>query len=145
MKKPPTTCGGLGAVLALLALGCGGNDAPQIEVVGLSPGQIVASDPTQRDLTISIIYQDDDGDLTGGSIRLVDQRTLTQPMPKITVQTLPSPPAAVGVTSGILRIRVARVDVVARDGEELRYELTLFDKAGHPSNVVVTTPVIVRR
>ena len=101
------------ATLLLLLLGaCSGDSAPSASVTAATPDQITPSIDELDDLTITIAYDDGDGDLGGGIAEIHDCRAtglVTElPIPDI------APPDVVGERiEGTLSLLVTDIGAIA--------------------------------
>ena len=72
---------------AALALGCGAEPAPVVEVLGATPTSLDPSRDEANDLVIRVRYEDADGDLGGGRSEVYDCRAedlvVTLPIPAL--------------------------------------------------------------
>jgi hypothetical protein len=132
-------------LLALGLAGCGSQGPPVIRYQGVSTTDLIASDDNRNDLQIFVSFSDGDGDLGGGEVRIVDERTLSFPEPITIVQPIPLLTDRTVAISGTLVVNVANVQVIAQDGERATFQVTVADRAGRASNVVRTDPVVVHR
>ena len=62
------------ALLALVAAACSDDPAPGATIKTATPNQLVPSDDARNDLTITVRYDDGDGDLGGGVAAVHDCR-----------------------------------------------------------------------
>jgi hypothetical protein len=64
------------AFVAALVAACSSPDpAPSAQVMGATPDALISSDDTMNDLTITVRYDDGDGDLGGGTAAIFDCRS----------------------------------------------------------------------
>jgi hypothetical protein len=128
-------------------MACGGSIAPTPAIVRIDtePAALVASDDARDDLAVRIEFIDGDGDLGGGRVELVDQRSGAGAAPIVLSEAIPPITDARAFIMGTLTVRVRNIDVLTGDEETLRYAVTLVDSSGKRSNTMLTPPVVVRR
>ncbi len=132
------------AGVLVLALGCGDDAAPTVEVVSATPDALVTTDDALDDLSIVVRYEDATGDLGGGVARVHDCRSATV----VTDLEIPTISNAAGVDeeiaiSGELELVVNDVGTQPRTGVSPVCEsagvgagafcVVLVDAAGHES------------
>jgi hypothetical protein len=61
-------------LLALVVAACAADSAPNATIESVTPDQLMASDDSRDDLTITVRYEDGDGDLGGGVAEVHDCR-----------------------------------------------------------------------
>jgi hypothetical protein len=106
----------LGALLVMLVACGGGDPAPSAVIEAYTPESLDPADDRADDLTLTVAYEDGDGDLGGGVATVTDCRTAEL----ATVLELPPIASEEGVEanvpiSGTLDLVVADVDVVTID------------------------------
>lgn len=146
--------------LALAALppvmGCAADPAPRAEIRDVSPRRIDPRDPAGDDVTLTLRYEDADGDLGGGEARVQDCRAadLASRFP-IPVLAQPGAVAAGVRISGELRLRVAGIAEIAggspeappacagaaQGAGEVVLCVTLRDLAGHEGPPACAPPI----
>ena len=135
-------------LVIVLAAGCGADSpAPSAYVEGATPDRLTMSDDTANDLTITVSYDDHDGDLGGGIAEVHDCRadTLVTMLPIPTI----APPNVVAdhshitgkldldvndigsVSSMPLPQMCADLGVTQLDTDTTRFCVILVDAAGH--------------
>ena len=111
------------AMLLLALVACGGGSAPNADVTAATPDQLTPANDELDDLTITIAYDDGDGDLGGGFAEVHDCRAdglVTEiPIPAI------APPDVIGERiAGTLSLLVTDIGALAPDAQpELCREL----------------------
>jgi hypothetical protein len=141
-------------ITALAACG-GASENPSATVVSATPEELVTSDDALDDVTITVEYDDGDGDLGTGIAEIHDCRAdgiITElPLPAIA-----SPDRVGDHITGTLELHVNDVGAIARDAqpavcadlgvEALAADQTVFcvvlvDKAGHRGDGDCTNPI----
>ena len=147
------------SLLLLTALAaCGGaSDSPNATVKGVTPEELVASDDALDDVTITVDFDDGDGDLGTGTAEVHDCRgdgLITKlPLPEI------APEGRVGDhISGTLELHVNDVGYIAPDTQpavcselgvaslsasETVFCVVLVDVAGHRGDGDCTTTIVL--
>lgn len=146
--------------LCVLVAGCGSDsDAPSASVKAATPDQLTTSDDTLNDLSITVRYDDADGDLGGGTARVHDCRgdgLVTElPLPAI------APPSVVddgkhitgelvlhvndigALAPGALPAVCDELGVRALEADRAVFCVVLVDAAGHEGAGDCTAPVML--
>lgn len=142
-------------LLLLLFAACGGGSAPSASVTAATPDQITPANDALDDLTITIAYEDGDGDLGEGIAEVHDCRgdgLVTEiPIPAI------APPDVVGERiAGTLSLLVTDIGALAPEAQpelcrehgvdplgpsEAVFCIVLVDAAGNAGDGDCTQPV----
>ena len=147
----------------LLIAGCvespGFPDEPRIEFVGLSKDTLVQGNFQNDSLTVIFRFEDGDGDIgrsdtdPENNVFFIDERTDTLEN-TFGIPAIPPEGAGNGV-EGEVKILLYSTCCLFTDGsipcepnpnepmDTLRYRIYMKDRAGHQSNEIVTTPIIL--
>lgn len=121
------------------------SDVPEIELLGVSNDTIVQYDSI---LTISITYQDGDGDIgfeSPDKYAVFVRDTRLEDFDGFYVGPVAPPDANVPVT-GRIDIEFPSLFLFGNgNSEKTNFEIKMYDRAGHESNLLVTQDIIIIR
>lgn len=143
------------AVLVLALAACSDDPAPHASIESVTPDALTASDDTLDDLTITLSYDDADGDLGGGSAEIHDCRaddlTTTLAIPEIAKQagdhitgTLELHVNNVGaIAAAAMPQTCSDLGVAALAGDQSVFCVVLVDAKGHRGTGSCTEPIAI--
>jgi hypothetical protein len=145
----------LAVSLAVFATACADDPAPSAEIRSVTPEQVMPLDDANDDLTITVRYDDGDGDLGGGVAEVGDCRsagvTIAEPIPQIAASpgrhitgTLELHLNDIGeLAPGVLPRSCADLGVAPLAASTTVFCVILVDAAGHRGAGDCTRPIAV--
>jgi hypothetical protein len=139
------------AAVACPLSGCGGDEAPVVEITSATPQALDPTDDAKDDLTLHLRYEDGDGDVGDGVVDVHDCRAAglvsTFPVPTIASQAAVDEGVAI---EGTLTLVVADVGAApagasspaaACGGVSSKFCVVLTDAAGNESEPACSDPI----